>query len=68
MLDLMNYALLRRHSWTAKDYAISALGLAVYLFMNWLLPKLIKNVDTKLLQTISLVVAAIVILAIYFMT
>ncbi|HRU95862.1 MAG TPA: hypothetical protein P5092_00270 [Ruminococcus sp.] len=64
----MNYALLRRYSWTAKDYAIAAVGIAVYLLTNLLLQKLIKNVDTKLLRTISLVAAAVVILVLVFMT
>ena len=69
MLSLDTIMLRVRHrSWTAKDFAIVAMAMALYIVLRLTLPKIIKNVDDKLLDRISFGAALVAMLALMFAT
>ncbi len=61
-------ARIRRHRrpWTAKDYLIFGIGLAVYLAAHHFIPKLFPSMETKLADKISLGMAAVVMIVMLF--
>ena len=59
---------LRHRDWTAKDFAIVAVAMVLYVVLRLTLPKIIKNVDDKLLDRISFGAAILAMLALMFAT
>ena len=58
----------RHRNWTAKDFAIVAMAMVLYFVLRLTLPKIIKNVDDKLLDKISFGAAIVAMLALMFAT
>ena len=58
----------RHRNWTAKDFAILACAMVLYIVLRITLPKIIKNVDDKLLDKISFGAAIVAMLALMFAT
>ncbi|MBR3422595.1 MAG: hypothetical protein IKG98_11125 [Ruminococcus sp.] len=58
----------RHRNWTAKDFAIVAVAMVLYVVLRLTLPKIIKNVDDKLLDRISFGAAILAMLALMFAT
>lgn len=59
---------LRHRHWTAKDFAIVAVAMVLYVVLRLTLPKIIKNVDDKLIDKISFGAAILAMLALMFAT
>ena len=59
---------LRHRHWTAKDFAIVGCAMVLYVVLRLTLPKIIKNVDDKLIDKISFGAAIVAMLALMFAT
>jgi len=58
----------RHRNWTAKDFAILACAMVLYIVLRITLPKIIKNVDDKLLDKIAFGAAIVAMFALMFAT
>ncbi len=66
--ETVMFRLRHRRHWTAKDFAIVAVAMVLYVVLRLTLPKIIKNVDDKLLDRISFGAAILAMLALMFAT
>ena len=58
----------RHRNWTAKDFAILACAMVLYIVLRITLPTILKNVDDKLLDKISFGAAIVAMRALMFAT
>ncbi len=66
--ETVMFRLRHRRHWTAKDFAILGCAMVLYVALRLTLPKIIKNVDDKLIDKISFGAAIVAMLALMFAT